>query len=172
MLEVSRLENGMPGALARPVAPPDIQPPAATAARDRALTPRVDPPAAKPSPTGTSGAPSVDPRAIEQVRVRAILARYETAYSELDANAAAKVYPSMDRKALSRAFSALDSQQILFEDCRIQVGDSALHATATCAGTATWTPKVGGGVRAQARRWQFDLQQVSGEWQIASVRIQ
>jgi hypothetical protein len=112
----------------------------------------------------------VDARAAEQGKVRAVLSRYEAAYSDLDAAAAASLYPSIDRKALSRAFDALASQQILFEDCRIQVANAT--ARATCAGTASWTPKVGTGFRQQARRWQFDLKQVSGAWQIGSVQIQ
>ena len=99
-----------------------------------------------------------------------MLSRYESAYSQLDAAAAARLYPGVDRKALSRAFGTLSSQQIQFDDCRILVTQST--ASATCAGKASWTPKVGGGAKEQARRWQFDLKQVAGDWQIGSVRVQ
>jgi len=99
-----------------------------------------------------------------------VLSRYENAFSQLDAAAAARLYPSVDRKALSRAFGTLSSQQIQFDDCRIQVTQST--ARATCAGKASWTPKVGGGTKEQAKRWQFELKQVAGDWQIGSVRVQ
>jgi hypothetical protein len=112
----------------------------------------------------------VDAVVAEQDRVRALLRRYEAAYSDLDAGAAANIYPRLDRGALSRAFAALDAQQIRFDDCRIQVATAS--ARATCNGTATWTPKVGGGSRAQEREWRFELQQVSGEWRIGAVRVQ
>jgi hypothetical protein len=80
------------------------------------------------------------------------------------------LYPGVDRKALSRAFGSLSSQQIQFNDCRIQVTQSTAYAS--CAGKASWTPRVGGGPKEQARRWQFDLKQVAGDWQIGSVRVQ
>jgi hypothetical protein len=107
---------------------------------------------------------------VETDRVRAVLSGFERAYSALDADAASRVYPAVDRKALARAFSGLSAQQIQFNDCRIQVLQGA--ARATCAGTARWTPKVGGGSRQQARRWDFDLQQVSGGWRIGAVKVQ
>ena len=99
-----------------------------------------------------------------------MLSGYEKAYSQLDANAAARVYPAIDRRALSRAFSTLSAQQILFEDCRIQITQATAHAS--CAGIASWTPRVGGGSRQQARRWSFELKDVAGNWQIGTVKVQ
>ena len=120
----------------------------------------------------TAPAPNaaVDPGAVETDRVRAVLSGYEHAYSALDADAASRVFPTVDRKALSRAFSSLSAQQIQFDDCRIQIQQGS--ARATCAGTARWTPKVGGGSQQQARRWEFALQQASTGWKIGSVRVQ
>jgi hypothetical protein len=150
---------------------PEVLPAAPPAERDRPVPARIESPAGRSLPAASSGAaPLVDAAAVERERVRALLSRYATAYSELDAAAAANVYPRLDQKALSRAFAALDAQQIRFDDCRIQVANAG--ARATCDGTATWTPKVGGGSRAQDRQWQFDLQQVSGEWRIGTVRVQ
>jgi len=102
--------------------------------------------------------------------VRAVLSGYERAYSHLDADAASRVFPAVDRKALARAFSGLSAQQIRFDDCRIEFRQAS--ARATCAGTARWTPKVGGGSQQQARRWQFDLEQSPGGWRIGSVKVQ
>ena len=127
---------------------------------------------AEPVPASRAPAPNavVDPGVVETDRVRAVLTGYEHAYSALDADAASRVFPTVDRKALSRAFSSLSAQQIQFDDCRIQIQQGS--ARATCAGTARWTPKVGGGSQQQARRWEFALQQASTGWKIGSVRVQ
>jgi hypothetical protein len=149
-----------------PLAPPQLQAPPPAAADRPEVASAVTPP-----PRGSEAAASpAEARTADRDKVRAVLSRYEAAYSGLDAGAAARVYPTVDQRALSRAFSALDSQQVTFKDCRIQVGISLAHAT--CTGTMTWRPKVGAGARTQARSWQFDLQQVGSDWQIGSVRIQ
>jgi hypothetical protein len=175
--DLRRFDTGTAAALGQPIVPPAEASPVA-APRDRGSIPSEATPA-RPLATGTSGNPgtnsstpnpAVDPRVVDRDKVRAVLSRYESAYSQLDAAAAARLYPAVDRKALSRAFNTLSSQQIQFADCRIQVGTSTAHAT--CAGTASWTPKVGGGSREQSRRWQFDLKQVSGDWQIGAVKVQ
>jgi hypothetical protein len=168
-VDVPGLRTDAAAVFGQPVAPPPAEVPPIVVARERGLIPKEETPA-NPTPTGTSGNSVADVRGIERDKVRAVLSGYERAYSQLDAAAAARLYPAVDRKALSRAFRTLNSQQILFDDCRIEVAQST--AQATCAGTASWIPKVGGGSRGQARRWQFDLRQVSGDWQIGAVKVQ
>ena len=103
--------------------------------------------------------------------VRSVLSRYASAYSSLDANAAQRVWPGVNRAALSRAFDSLASQQISLGDCRIDVAASS--ARAHCAGSATWAPKIGGGgARTEARDWTFDLARAASGWQIVSARVQ
>jgi hypothetical protein len=155
---------------AAPVALPPAEAAPAVVASDRGRPPGVE--AATPAvPIGTSGISSPDAGGAERERVRGLLSQYQRAYSDLDAAAAARVYPGVDRRALSRAFNTLSSQQIYLEDCRIDVLQA--RAQATCAGTASWTPKVGGGSQDQARRWHFDIKQVAGgDWQIAAVKVQ
>jgi hypothetical protein len=167
-LDVSRLESNTVSALGQPVTPPAAEPPPVLASRERSAVP---PPASEPArAVPTTGNAATDARTVERDKVRSVLSRYENAFSRLDAAAAARLYPSVDRKALSRAFGTLSAQQIQFDDCRIQVTQGT--ARATCAGKASWTPKVGGGPKEEARRWQFDLKQVAGDWQIGSVRVQ
>jgi hypothetical protein len=167
-LDVRRLESSPLSVVGQPVATPAAEVVAPPSPNRSPVVP--EPPAARSAPSGTAGASTVDVRTVERDKVRSVLSRYESAYSQLDAAAAARLYPGVDRKALSRAFNTLSAQQIQFNDCRILVTQAT--ARATCAGTASWTPKVGGGPKEQARRWQFDLKQVSGEWQIGSVRVQ
>jgi hypothetical protein len=117
------------------------------------------------APAGTSGSSVPD----ERERIRAVLSQYELAYSDLNVDAAARVYPTLDKKALGRAFAALDSQQIRLNECNIQMGGPTAHAV--CMGTVLWSPKVGGGLREQPRQWQFDLQRRDEGWRIGNVRV-
>jgi hypothetical protein len=122
------------------------------------------PPAAPPVET-----PAAEPP--QEPVVRSVLSRYASAYSSLDANAAQRVWPGVNRAALSRAFDSLASQHISLGDCRIDVAASS--ARARCAGSATWAPKVGGGgARTEARDWTFELTRAASGWQIVSARVQ
>jgi hypothetical protein len=96
--------------------------------------------------------------------IRRALARYEAAYSDLDVSAARAVWPTLDHRALARAFDGLAMQRISLNDCDVVV--TGATARAMCAGTATWTAKVGGGRGTQARRWAFQLKNADGTWQI------
>jgi hypothetical protein len=97
--------------------------------------------------------------------VSATLQRYAMAYQQLDAGAAQKVWPRVDQRALARAFETLESQQVNFDRCRVRV--QGRTATADCAGSVTYVPKVGRkDPRTVERRWDFALQKRTGAWHI------
>lgn len=145
-------------------------PPANTAAIEAPPVRVLDLPAAAP-PVPAAPAPEPAPVEVSQEpAVRTVLNSYAAAYSALDANAAQRVWPGVNRSALARAFDSLASQQVQLGDCRIDV--SGASATATCAGTATWSPKIGGGRHSEARRWSFELARSGSGWQIVSARVQ
>jgi hypothetical protein len=105
----------------------------------------------------------------DDVGVRTALARYQSAYSRLDVDAAGAVWPALDRRALARAFDGLASQRVDLGACDVRVvGENAL---AECTGSATWTPKVGGGSHRQRRQWEFRLRQGASSWQIVSASV-
>jgi hypothetical protein len=108
-------------------------------------------------------APAVDQNA-QSAAIRETLARYAAAYSGLNASAARAVWPSVDQRALARAFDGLASQRVLLDHCDVLVNGAT--ARANCSGSAEWTPKVGGGPRTAARRWMFELQNADAAWQI------
>jgi hypothetical protein len=115
-------------------------------------------PRPEPVTTSTPRAPSAE------VNVRAALSRYEAAYSTLNASAARAVWPTVDANALGRAFDSLEAQHISLGTCSVLV--TGQSARVTCSGSATWTPKVGGGTRTESRRWTFDLAQAGDAWEI------
>ena len=131
-----------------------------------AIVPSAPPPQPVPdrtvlNPSGATHPPDAS------VAVRAALSRYADAYGDLDAAAVSAVWPSVDRAALTRAFDALDAQQVTFDRCDIQVDGAT--GRATCVGTAMWLPKVGGKGREQNRTWKFVLKNAAGTWQIVTA---
>jgi hypothetical protein len=141
-------------------------------------------PAAVPSTPAVAGAESVsagtvatttasvtDTSAVvrDEQLVRRALSRYEAAYSGLDAAAARAVWPSVDQRALTRAFQGLESQQVTLGRCDVRMNGAS--AEAECSGTAKWTPKVGGGSQTAVRRWRFDLKNTGGDWIIVQAGV-
>jgi hypothetical protein len=113
---------------------------------------------------------NAEPAAVSDERqVRGTLSRYEVAYSRLDAAAAGAVWPSVDRRALARAFGDLASQSVSLGRCDVRINGAS--AQADCAGVAKWAPKVGGGTHTQARRWHFDLRNTGGDWIITGAAV-
>jgi hypothetical protein len=129
----------------------------------------IDIPTPAPAPASAPEArntPTEPPS--QEPAVRAVLARFAEAYSSLSASAARQVWPSVDARSLSRAFDGLESQQVLLGNCSVKVAAST--ARAECSGSATWAPKVRGGRRTEARRWEFDLARTNGAWLILRAR--
>jgi hypothetical protein len=123
---------------------------------------------------GTSTAPArTDPalalRANNE-RVAQVLNRYVRAYGNLDPRAARAVWPSVDERALSRAFASLESQDVSFDNCDIDVkGDTA---SASCRGRASYVGKVGNKQpRTEAREWNFELTRQGDDWKIAKADV-
>jgi len=140
----------------------DVRPPVVDALPAAAL------PAAAPLTLPAAAADAPPPSA---EGVRRTLDRYAAAYSALDADAAQRVWPAVNRAALARAFDALASQRVSLNECRIDVRDTT--ARARCAGSATWAPRIGdGSSRTEAREWTFDLVRAGTDWRILSARAQ
>lgn len=137
-------------------------PPTVPIAEPAAITSSASTPSGEAA--SPKSAPAVEP-VNETAAVRVALAKYASAYSDLDAAAVAAVWPSVDRAGLRKAFSALDAQQVTFDHCDVQVSGAA--GRATCVGSAMWRPKIGGGnAREQNRTWTFLLKNAGGSWQI------
>jgi len=144
-----------------PEAPPVVETPAGAAQP----APRIPAAIARPEPEAL---PSVVARS-EQNEIQRTLGQYRSAYQRLDAQAAQAVWPSVDVRALARAFGTLSSQELAFETCLFDIAGPV--ATAQCRGSATYTPKVGGrGPKAERRQWTFHLRKVDEAWKIESAQ--
>jgi hypothetical protein len=100
-----------------------------------------------------------------------VLNRYRSAYNALNAGAAKAVWPSVDVKALGRAFDRLESQEVDFAGCQISV--TGVRATAACNGNARFVPKVGNKTpRREPRTWTFEMRKANQQWTIDKVNVQ
>ena len=123
---------------------------------------------AAPAPSTSSPSTVSSAGRDQAAAIRGALSRYEAAYNRLDVGAVRTVWPSLDERALSRAFDSLTSQRVALENCTVDINGTT--ARANCTGSASWTPKVGGGERSASRRWTFDLSQADGSWRIVHVQ--
>lgn len=100
--------------------------------------------------------------------IHTVLGRYRNAFSGLDSGAARAVWPSVDVRALDRAFDRLEEQALEFENCEIDVNGP--RAVASCEGSARYVPKVGNrNAQVAARQWRFNLRKVNEAWLIEEV---
>jgi len=115
-------------------------------------------------PTSNVASPIRDDRAA----VRQALGKYEAAYNRLDVSAVRTVWPTLDQRALARAFDSLAAQRVSLQNCDVDVSGST--ARANCSGRASWTPKIGGGEQTASRKWTLDLSELDGGWRITHVQ--
>ena len=140
----------------------------------------VTPPASLPVPPSPGAAiPAALPRAeasaaplprtpAPEAAIQTVLSRYRTAYRDLDAGAAQAVWPSVDAKALRKAFERLEEQQLIFNSCQIAVGE--VRAVVSCDGLARYVPRVGNrDPHDDRRQWEFTLSRVDDVWLIDKV---
>jgi hypothetical protein len=151
--------------------PPPPTPRQASTPRE-ALMPAPTLPANAPGPVNASippmtAAPSpVTAGAVDESRVADVLRQYARAYGDLDASAARDIWPSVDQRALARAFDSLRSQQLSLQECQIDVHGAT--ANASCRGQARDVGKVGSGEpRIEPRTWRFELRREGEAWKIA-----
>src|SRR5204862_3240391 len=103
--------------------------------------PAAPAPTAPTTPRPAASATAGNAIAAEESAVRTVLNQYRSAFNALNAGAAKAVWPSVDVKALGRAFDRLESQEFEFAGCQISV--VGVRATAACNGSARFVPKVG-----------------------------
>jgi hypothetical protein len=106
----------------------------------------------------------------EEELVRRLLAEYAGAYERLDVGAAKAVWPTVDGKALKRAFAQLSAQRVTLQSCGITI--SGRTANARCQGSATYQPRIGSRpVQIASREWTFDLSKQDTNWRIVNTLV-
>lgn len=143
-----------------------------------AAPPAVAPPAPRTGSTGTESAAAaagttaaaVPARRVAEQQIEDTLSRFAAAYESLDAEAASRIWPGVDRRALARAFQGLRSQEITFTGCRMAI--ETVAASVDCNGWTTFVPRIGSqDPRTEQRRWNFQLRKRGETWSITEARI-
>jgi CheY-like chemotaxis protein len=118
----------------------------------------------------TPAAPAVARSGADERDIYQVLQRYERAYERLDVDAARAVWPSLNARALARAFDGLKAQTLELSHCRVAMKLS--EATAVCGGSASYVPRVGRqSARTEPREWTFRLRKVDHDWLIAKAEV-
>jgi hypothetical protein len=88
--------------------------------------------------------------------------------NSLNARAAKILWPSVDERALGRAFEQLKRQDVVFDACETTI--TRLAAVSSCHGHASYVPRVGSETkRIEAARWNFKLRKGGDGWLIEGV---
>jgi hypothetical protein len=106
----------------------------------------------------------------QEAIVRKIIEDYTRAYERFDVQAAKALWPSLDVRALRKAFDDLEGQRVRFSGCDVSVASS--NANARCRVDATYRPRVGSRVMHLQREWSFNLARGAHGWQIVDARMQ
>jgi hypothetical protein len=142
--------------------------PTITPAVDTSRRERVTPTSTPLETRSRTAAPTAQSPAPQHQQIYAALHQYERAYAQLDAQAVRAVWPSVDARALERAFHDLKSQTLVFERCDIDVARA--QAVAACRGRATYETRAGQQTaRSEPREWTFTLQKSDEAWRIVSA---
>jgi hypothetical protein len=149
---------------------PVESPPAGTDIRTRVVE-GIEPAAGLP---GTLPAPdpgsAVPPRVFEResAALEQVLNRYEQAYDRLDAAAAIDIWPSVDSRALARAFARLKTQNLDFGYCTFAVSEN--DATAQCAGVLRYARRIGDTApKTEHRQWTIEFARTGTGWRIVRM---
>jgi hypothetical protein len=104
----------------------------------------------------------------ERRAIGTVLSGYRDAWSTMDVQAVAAVWPNVDVGVLRRQFASVVDQNLEFDACQVSIG--ATIAVASCTGV------IESGVNPGRRRpfstrasWQFTLEKAGSRWQIRKV---
>jgi hypothetical protein len=152
-----------------PVPEPDARAAAPSAAPAAAPVPLLASPAIAAAPPAAVALAAVvtPPRTtdMDQAAVIAAVREYEQAYEKMDVSATAAVWPSVDRRELTRAFGTLKSQALDLRNCEVTIAQS--QATARCRGTVAYVPKIGSSTpRTGRQEWIFRMRKIGDTWVI------
>jgi hypothetical protein len=98
-----------------------------------------------------------------------VLSTYKRAFDSLDPATAAAVWPGVDTRELGRAFNSVKSQNLVFDNCEVEMLDEI--ALARCTGSLSYVPRVGvTKERTRQLNWVIEMAQKSdARWVIRRV---
>jgi hypothetical protein len=96
------------------------------------------------------------------------LKHLQRAYERRDATMVKAVWPTVNERAMARAFDGLRSQSVTFDRCQLNVAGAA--GEVVCRGVTTYVPRVGSQYqRTESRQWKFSVRKGADAWVITSA---
>jgi hypothetical protein len=112
------------------------------------------------------GGAAAEAAAVEGINTT--LRRLQAAYEQRDARLAKAVWPTVNERALARAFEGLRSQNVTFDRCRMSV--LSVSADVECRGVMSYVPRVGSqDQRTESRQWRFRVRKGDDQWLITNA---
>ena len=119
-------------------------------------------PAASPSSAVVSRPPEMD-------SVLHALNQYAEALTNMDVGGARRIWPGVDQRALTGAFSTLEKNEMILNACAVDVG-ARNTAFVTCQARVEFVPKVGNrSPQVASQQWRFTMNKVADEWKIKTA---
>lgn len=123
-------------------------------------------PGIPPAALAERGDAAAEAAAVEGIN--ATLRRLQLAYEQRDARLAKAVWPTVNERALARAFEGLRSQRVTFDRCRMNV--VSVSADVECRGVMNYVPRVGSqDPRTESRQWTFRVRKGDDQWLITNA---
>lgn len=154
--------------------PPAVQPLTSSQRTDLAPARASALNAPPPEPAASAAVPAAVPESASTGRaeldgIMETLEHLQRAYARRDPALAKAVWPTVDTRALSRAFDSLRSQSITFDRCRTRI--DRMRGEVECQGTTSYVPLVGSQyARTESRQWTFQMEKSGDAWVITSAR--
>jgi hypothetical protein len=152
--------------------PPSLPEPTSDPGRvGEAIEPVAPPPRAVHVPDVREISPGDRVYERESTALAQVLGRYEQAYDRLDATRAAAIWPSVDSRALARAFARLRMQDLDFGNCTFAVSTS--DAAARCAGVLRYARRIGDTtLKTEQHIWTIEFARAGEAWRIVRITAQ
>jgi hypothetical protein len=160
-----RAGTGAPATIPSAPGLPDLS----SAAPLPGIAPPAYTPVAAPSPAALGGGGRMF--SDESSVLAGLLRQYESAYQRRDAAGAATLWPTVDLRALTRAFARLRMQNLEFGDCTFAVAQT--EATARCAGVLRYAQRIGDpSIQTEHHVWTVEFVRRGESWKIARITAQ
>jgi hypothetical protein len=135
---------------------------------DSKRLPELAPPAGRAAAARSDASPAGGELDKQRQVIRGVLGEYARAYERLDVRGAKALNPSLDDRALKKAFAGLEAQQLRLADCDVSIRGRA--ANVQCVAEATYHTRVGSRMLARKQLWTFDLSRHDNGWEIVQAR--
>jgi hypothetical protein len=121
------------------------------------------------APPAASASSAVLSRPPEMEAVLHALNQYAEALTNMDVGGARRIWPTVDSRALTGAFSTLEKNKMVLNTCAVDA-DVRDTAFVTCQAHVEFVPRVGSrSPQVVSQQWRFTMNKVADQWKIQTA---